>query len=38
VDKHVVKIEGLIQDVTRKSVVEELRFSNSHTMILGDRP
>jgi len=33
-----IYFEKLIQDVTGKSIVEELRFSNFHTMILGGRP
>ena len=40
VDKHVLKnvtrVERFIQDVIRKSVVEELVFPNFHTLILGD--
>jgi distribution and morphology protein 12 len=39
-DKHVLKnvmrVERFIQDVVRKSVVEELVFPNFHTLILGD--
>jgi len=39
-DKHVLKnvtrVERFIQDVIRKSIVEELVFPNFHTMILGD--
>ena len=39
-DKHVLKnvtrVERFIQDVIRKSVVEELVFPNFHTLILGD--
>ena len=39
-DKHVLKnvtrVEKFIQDVIRKSVVEELVFPNFHTLILGD--
>ena len=41
-DKHVLKnvtrVERFIQDVIRKSVVEELVFPNFHTLILGDGP
>lgn len=40
VDKHVLKnvtrVERFIQDVIRKTVVEELVFPNFHTIILGD--
>jgi len=40
VDKHVLKnvtrVEKFIQDVIRKSIVEELVFPNFHTLILGD--
>ena len=40
VDKHVLKnvtrVERFIQDVIRKSIVEELVFPNFHTLILGD--
>jgi distribution and morphology protein 12 len=39
VDKHVLKnvtrVERFIQDVIRKSIVEELVFPNFHTLILG---
>ena len=39
-DKHVLKnvtrVERFIQDVIRKSIVEELVFPNFHTLILGD--
>lgn len=39
-DKHVLKnvtrVERFIQDVIRKSVVEELVFPNFHTLVLGD--
>jgi len=39
-DKHVLKnvtrVERFIQDVVRKSIVEELVFPNFHTLILGD--
>ena len=39
-DKHVLKnvtrVERFIQDVIRKSVVEEMVFPNFHTLILGD--
>jgi len=43
VDKHVLKnvtkVERFIQDVIRKSIVEELVFPNFHTLILGsDEP
>ena len=38
-DKHVLKnvmrVERFIQDVIRKSIVEELMFPNFHTLILG---
>jgi distribution and morphology protein 12 len=41
-DKHVLKnvtrVERFIQDVIRKSIVEELVFPNFHTLILGDEP
>ena len=41
-DKHVLKnvtrVERFIQDVIRKSIVEELVFPNFHTLILGDGP
>jgi len=40
VDKHVLKnvtrVERFIQDVIRKSIVEELVFPNFHTLILGE--
>ena len=40
VDKHVLKnvtrVEKFIQDVIRKSIVEELVFPNFHTLILGE--
>jgi len=39
-DKHVLKnvtrVERFIQDVIRKTVVEELVFPNFHTLILGE--
>jgi len=41
-DKHVLKnvmrVERFIQDVIRKSIVEELVFPNFHTLMLGDEP
>jgi len=41
-DKHVLKnvtrVERFIQDVIRKSIVEELVFPNFHTLVLGDEP
>jgi len=40
VDKHVLKnvtkVERFIQDVIRKSIVDELVFPNFHTLILGE--
>jgi distribution and morphology protein 12 len=42
VDKHVLKnvtrVERFIQDVVRKSLVDELVFPNFHTLVLGDEP
>jgi distribution and morphology protein 12 len=32
----VTRVEGFIQDVIGRSVVEELVFPNFHTLILGD--
>ena len=40
-DKHVLKnvtrVERFIQDVIRKTVVEELVFPNFHTLVMGDQ-
>ena len=36
--KNVTRAGRFIQDVIRKSIVEELVFPNPHTSILGDEP
>ena len=38
-DKRVLKnATRFVQDVVRKSIVEEMVFPNFHTLVLGDEP